>query len=63
MLNYSQFAQIPQVLPKILTALGVIQNKRVLIKIDNTPDYDISEYLREIDTDYYFHNHWSFEEI
>ncbi|MAC96752.1 MAG: hypothetical protein CMC96_14775 [Flavobacteriales bacterium] len=62
MLNYSQFAQIPQVLPKILTALGVIQNKRVLIKIDNTPDYDISEYLREIDTDYYFHNHWSFED-
>ncbi|MBD77815.1 MAG: hypothetical protein CL840_02585 [Crocinitomicaceae bacterium] len=62
MLNYSLFALTPQVIPKILIALGIIQNKGILIKIDNTPDYDISEYQREVDTDYYFHNHWGFKD-
>jgi len=59
-MNYTQFISRPNNLQKLLVKLGVLTAKKLIIKIGNTPDYDISEYQREIDTDYFFNNSWDF---
>lgn len=47
---------------RLLELHGIISRKTCFIEIDNSPDYDISEYGREIERDYYFRNSWEFGE-
>lgn len=48
---------------KFLYKFGLIEKILKVIRINNHPDYDITEYEREIDTTYYFHNYWEFKEL
>lgn len=45
---------------KLLIYLKVIDVKETIIPIKIEPDYDLSEYQREIDSDYYITNKWRF---
>lgn len=47
----------------LLMYLKIIDIKELIIPIEIEPDYDVSEYQREIDTDYYFSSKWSFKGI
>ncbi|MBF9252622.1 hypothetical protein I2I11_04905 [Pontibacter sp. 172403-2] len=46
---------------KLLMYLNIIDIKELIIPINIEPDYDVSEYKREIDTDYFFINEWSYK--
>ena len=59
-MNYIQFASKENLIDKILIRLGILTKDKVVIKIDNNPDYDITEYRREIVTNYFFNNFWNF---
>lgn len=61
-MNYNQFSKKKNLIDIILTKLGILISKKLIIKIDHEPDYEISEYKREIDTDYYFYNSWNFKD-
>ena len=59
-MTYNQFLKLHNNLQKLLICLGVLTTKRFIIKINNSPDYDISKYEREADDDYFFNNSWDF---
>lgn len=59
-MTFSQFSNQHKNLQKLLVSLGVLTTKRLIIKIDNNPDYNISKYEKEIDADYFFYNSWDF---
>lgn len=59
-MTYLQFTRQQNILQKLLSSLGVLASKNLIIKINNSPDYDISIYQREIDADYFFNNSWDF---
>jgi hypothetical protein len=59
-MTYNQFLKLHNNLQKLLICLGVLTTKRFIIKINNSPDYDISKYEREADADYFFNNSWDF---
>jgi hypothetical protein len=57
---YTQFIKPPHRIEELLFALDILVRDETFVKIENHPDYDITEYEREIDTNYYFHNSWDF---
>jgi hypothetical protein len=59
-MNYKQFSNKQSLIDKILIRLGILTTDKLIIKIDNNPDYDITEYRREIVPNYFFHNYWDF---
>lgn len=59
-MNYLQFSKKENLIEKILTHFGIIKQEKVIIKINHEPDYNISEYMREQDSDYYFYKYWDF---
>lgn len=61
-MNYSQFSKTKKLINIILAKFGILISKTLIIKIDNEPDYEISEYKREIEADYYFYNSWNYKE-
>jgi hypothetical protein len=61
-MTFNQFSNTPNILKKLLVGLGIFSTKKLIIKIDNTPDYDISKYEREEEKDYYFNNFWDFSD-
>ncbi|MBH1959941.1 MAG: hypothetical protein I8H68_07500 [Flavobacteriia bacterium] len=60
-MNYNQFSKKENVIDTILTQFGILTTKKIIIKIDHEPDYEISEYMKERETNYYFYNAWSFK--
>ena len=59
-MNYKQFSNQKNILQRLLVSLEILTTKEVIIRINNSPDYDISEYRREEDANYYFNNSWDF---
>jgi hypothetical protein len=59
-MNYKQFSNERKILQRLLVSLDILRTKEVIVRINNSPDYDISQYRREEDTDYYFNNSWDF---
>ena len=59
-MNKNQFLAQPNLVELFLVGLRAIDKRTIIIQIDNTPDYNITEYRREEDTNYYFHNSWLF---
>lgn len=59
-MNYQQFLKPSRRLEDILVMLGILKQEYIFIPINNRPDYDISEYQREVFTNYYFNNSWGF---
>lgn len=59
-MNYVQFASKKNIIDSLLKKLEIITYKKLFIPIDNTPDYDLSQYQKEITTEYYFKNSWDF---
>ncbi|MBI3518077.1 MAG: hypothetical protein HY062_01800 [Bacteroidetes bacterium] len=57
---YAQFTKPSDRIEQMLFALGILVHDETFIKIENHPDYDITEYQREVDSNYYFHNSWDF---
>lgn len=60
-MNYKKILSIDNSLEKLLFFLNILRYDRLIIQIENYPDYDISPYQREIISDYYFRNSWSFK--
>lgn len=63
MVTYSQFSESPERIEELLNLLGIVTYNEVFILINNQPDYDISEYQREVFSNYYFHNSWGFNHL
>jgi len=61
-MNYTQFASKHNIIDRLLQKLEIITYKKIFIPIDNTPDYDLSQYQKELTTDYYFKNSWDFSQ-
>lgn len=61
-MNYTQFASKHNIIDRLLQKLEIITNKKIFIPIDNTPDYDLSQYQKELTIDYYFKNSWDFSQ-
>lgn len=59
-MTYKNFKTKGNILNKLFVRLGILTTNKIIIRINNTPDYDISEYKREEDSNYYFHNSWGF---
>lgn len=57
---YTQFTKTSHRIEQMLFSLGILVRDETFVKIENHPDYDITKYEREIDTNYYFHNSWDF---
>ncbi len=60
-MNYDQFSRKDDLINQILIRQGILISEKIIIKIDHQPDYEISEYKREQDADYYFYNSWKFK--
>ncbi|AZA64432.1 hypothetical protein EG345_06740 [Chryseobacterium carnipullorum] len=60
-MNYDQFSGKDDLINQILIRQGILISEKIIIKIDHQPDYEISEYKREQDADYYFYNSWKFK--
>lgn len=50
-------------LEPLLTRLGVLERKRVVIEINNLPDHDISNYRGAETADYFFRQSWNFSSM
>jgi hypothetical protein len=61
-MNHATFLKIPALAEKLLYKLGVIDNARQVIEIDNSPDYDITKYQGDVIENYFFRNSWYFSE-
>ncbi|MDD2982081.1 MAG: hypothetical protein PHQ74_01720 [Crocinitomicaceae bacterium] len=59
-MNYIQFSNKQNLIDKILIRLGILTTDNVVIKINNNPDYDITEYRRNVVANYFFNNFWDF---
>ncbi len=60
-MNYNQFSKKQNLIDIILTKFGILITEKLIIKINHEPDYEISPYMRERETDYYFYNSWNFK--
>ncbi|MCC3215545.1 MULTISPECIES: hypothetical protein [Chryseobacterium] len=60
-MNYNQFSKKESLIDDILAKLGILITKKLIIKIDHEPDYEISEYTREREKEYYLQNFWNFK--
>lgn len=59
-MKYRDFRQLKNLLEKLLHLCDILRNKRVIIEIDHTPDYDISSFEGSTVKDYFFKNGWNF---
>jgi hypothetical protein len=59
-MKYSDFNKKNNLIELLLKNISVFETKSSYKKIDFFPDFDISEYNREIDSDYYFSNSLKF---
>lgn len=59
-MTFNQFSSRQDILLKLLASLGILTTKRIVIRIDNNPNYDISKYQVGDDADYFFKNFWDF---
>ncbi|WBV56450.1 hypothetical protein PFY10_19885 [Chryseobacterium daecheongense] len=60
-MNYVKLLKADDGLEKLLMFLDIFISRNLIIKIDNYPDYDISQYRRSEITEYYFRNKWNFK--
>lgn len=60
-MNYKIFKDNPRFFDESLRVLEIVNYKTKIIKIKMETDFDISEYKREITSDYYFTGNWEFD--
>jgi hypothetical protein len=59
-MTYKQFLKEAKILENLLATLDILSFDKQIIRIDNYPDYSISEYKGGIISDYFFRNSWNF---
>ena len=61
-MNFNQYRNVKDLQIKLLESLNLIENNTYIIKVNLDPDFDIINFDRHNDKDYYFYNSLKFQE-